>query len=863
MVALSLAMQRAGVPQGRFSKIRAFQIDMGVCVIQSGTTYMTEKSGYRVGRLWHRGGILLGLWLACLSAVGAAFPASAQSGPQFTAAERAWIKRHPVVRIAVEPEWRPIDYLENGKHAGLSAEYLAAVERASGLRFKIVPNTGWSRVKRAVDRAEVDLLPAVSAQFSAGRLGNDILVTTPYYVASTIVITRDSEAVVFQAHRLEGKIVALKGGGALEAAFRNQYPGIKLISLPTTERALELVANGSVDAAVGLDAATLPVVRRKFFGRLHVSGTLPEVPAQISMGIRKDLPLLASIVEKSLNSLNARQTDIMLEKWLEGTNYGEPTPESVVRYYGPQIALILGVLVLLAALAYFALRAREAARRSERDKAMFLAIIGHEIRTPMHAILSSVELLQRTALDDRQAKLSNVAITASESLIALLDDVLEFSKLEARKVQLEKIPTALLDWAHQTLEMVRWRAEAKGLGLTLESQFDPNLIVDIDPTRLRQILLNLLANAIKFTEHGLVRVRLCYPLASQNNIENLTIEVHDTGIGIAPQNQAHIFDAFKQEDIGTTRRFGGTGLGLAICRELVTLMNGTICVRSEPGVFTVFKVKIPARKIDQIDMTGPSPHGHLQGPDVMLTDHAVNTPAGAPTGAGKILVVDDHELARYTIGQQFASLGREAAFAETGTAALQRVASERFDMILLDCDLPDIDGYTVAQRIRDHEAMTGRYTPIIAISASTDQAHQGRCISSGMDGVLAKPIRLDAIRNMLDAWCAPAADQLPPPNAPIMPEANDPETMFRKALEADLAMLEVAIASADWSQARHAAHRIKGAALIMGHQDIADASSELEALITPAANDLGAVKGQVARLIAQHQQLQAKRPGDD
>ncbi|WP_144243883.1 ATP-binding protein [Sphingopyxis sp. MWB1] len=783
--------------------------------------------------------VILCVWIIGW-AVGSnlAAPARAQSQPTFTAAERAWIKAHPIVKVAVEPDWRPVEYIENGRHAGLSAEYLKAVERVTGLRFEVIPNTGWGQVKDPLDRAEVDLLPAVSPQFSAGSLRNRLLITPPYFVAITTVVTRKNEPVIFSIHRLAGKTVAMKGGGAFEYAFRKHYPEIELTIVRSNEEALGLVAKGSADATIGIDTTLLPVMQRKYFGRLHVAGNLPEVPAQIAIGVRKELPLLASIISKSLNSLSAAETEAMVKKWLEDTDYGEPTPEAVAYYYAPQIILVFGILILFAALAYFAMRARKAAQRNERDKANFLAIMGHEIRTPMHAILSSVELLQRTPLNEHQTNLSNVAITASESLIALLDNVLEFSKLEARKVELEKVSTAITDWAYQTVEMMRFRAQEKGLALTLENHCDENLVLDIDPTRLRQVVLNLLANAIKFTEQGSVRLRQSWLPTLGAGTGNFVIEVYDTGIGIAPRNQAHIFDAFKQEEVGTTRRFGGTGLGLTICRELVNLMGGKIDVRSEPGVFTVFTVDIPAREVDASEAGQAS----IQTPLPSATEK------GASTGTGKILVVDDHEFARFTIGQQLATLGHDVVFAETGAEALQRVADERFDIILLDCDLPDIDGYTVAERIRDAEAE--HHTPIIAISASTDHSHQARCITSGMDGVLSKPLRMESLCKMLEIWGAPALD---PSMQTFEPEAIS-KASFKEAFQVDLIMLEEAIASKKWDRAQHAAHRIKGAARIMGHREIGDAAAALEILFASSV-DLGAINACVKALKAKQRHL--------
>lgn len=775
----------------------------------------------------------------------------AQPAPQFTAKEKAWIKQNPVVRIAVEPDWRPLEYLEHGQPAGLSAEYLKAVSRLSGLRFEVVPDIGWNGMERAIRTREVDLFPSISPQFS--MVQQELLITKPYFAGSFAIVTRDNEEIIFDSDRLFGKVVAIKGGGAIEYALATRYPQIKLVTASSTEEALALVADGTAEAAVGLDTTLLPIMRRKFYGRLFVSGTLPEMPAQVAMGIRKDLPILASIVEKSLNSVTARESNEMIATWLDKASYGEPTPQTVLRYYAPYLALVGAAIIALALLVYFALRAKKAALRSEQDKAMFLAIMGHEIRTPVHAILSSVELLAHTKLSEHQAQLSKVATTASESLIALLNDVLEFSRLETREIQLDPVPTAVGPWIRETLELKRWRAEAKGLTLVLEIQCDEDKVLEFDPHRLQQVVLNLLSNAIKFTQKGTVRLRLFYAGSQQGDNGKLTIEVHDTGIGIAPHNQAHIFDAFRQETRETSRRFGGTGLGLAICREIVTLMQGTIGVRSKPGVFTVFTVNIPVRSAsaeEAVPTLGPSRERGRTQDDIALADGGRDDHIQG-TGDNMILVVDDDELARFTIGQQLASLGLSAAFSSSGSEALERVATRRYDMILLDCDLPDLDGYTVAERVRDSERRAGYHTPIIAISASSDQAHQARCFSSGMDGVLSKPLRLKSLRNMINLWCGTNIREADLELSEKKKTTNmvDTQNMFAKAVEADLVLIEKSLRVQDWVYARHAAHRIKGAALVMGHQDTAAIAAEVERML--AANrksNIEAVRQHIATL---------------
>jgi len=769
---------------------------------------------------------------------------AAQSQALFSPEEMAWIKANPVVRTAVDPNFRPVEYMDDGVHKGLSAGYLEAISRLTGLKFEPVPGMAWGKARAALEAHQVDLLPAVSYEHSPRNLDNRILVTSPYFVAATIVVTRERGPVVFDARRLAGQTVATKGGGAFESALRTGYPEIKVLPLASAEAVLAAVLDGTADAAIGTDLMLLPTMRRMYFGQLHVSGTLAELPVQLSMGVRRDLPLLASIVDKSLNALTAKQTDVIVDRWIEGADYGEPTMRAVLQYYAPHALALAAIVLAIALLAGFAWRAKLAANRSERAKAMFLAVMGHEIRTPMQTILSSVELLRRTRLDAEQSKLTTSAVTASEALLSLLDDVLQFSKLEAGKVTPEMVATPIRTWATQSVDMLRRRAEDKGLHLTLALKCPPELQLKIDPTRLRQVLLNLLSNAIKFTERGAITVSVIYQAgklqpgkraATMNRRGTLTLEVHDTGIGMTPAQLRRVFEPFEQADQSTTRRFGGTGLGLAICKKLVTLMGGTIGVRSEPNVQTVFTVTVPVEVCDRVRLTeGTAPASQA---DLTTAEEATNPVADslAPDSLierARILVVDDHEAVRDSIGRQLQTLGCRATMAASASEALALFDPTQFDMVLLDCNLPDLDGYTLAERIRLKETKQGGHTPIIAISALSDAEHQERCFASGMDGVLSKPVRMRQLAQMMEMWCdldLGEEFEMPAPE-PFQRDGDSLHALFQQTMRDDVRMLRHCIRESDWRETARQAHRIKGAALTVAMGEIADAAELIESL---------------------------------
>ncbi|MEM4989172.1 transporter substrate-binding domain-containing protein [Collimonas sp. H4R21] len=763
------------------------------------------------------------LSLALLLVAAARVASAAPNLDLFTPAERAWIAAHPVVHIAVDPDWRPLEYVENGVHKGLTAEYVAAISDLTGIRFSLVPGQSWADARQALIDGRVDLLPAISRQFAPPSLKDIVLFSEPYFVGSTIILATQAEPIIFDARKLNGKVVAIKGGGAYERLLRGRFPEIRLLPLESPEAALQAVADGRAAAAVGVDTAMLPLLRRKYLDTLHISGAIGDLPATVSMGVRKELPELASIVEKSLESLTARQTDNMVEKWLKGTDYGAPSWRTLLKYYGTELIFLAVAIILILLFAQRARNARRAAVQSEQTKTRFLAVMSHEIRTPMNAILSSVELLRRSPLDRRQHELADMAGSASETLLNLLDDVLDLSKLEAHRLLLEEVPTDISALARQAAGMMRVKAEEKKLALQLELPEPGDRDVVIDPARVRQVLINLLSNAIKFTDRGGVTlsIRLLDDAPAPQPQATLQVAVADTGIGLSAEQQARLFQPFVQADSSTTRRYGGTGLGLVICRELIEAMKGTLDFHSEAGVGTVVTFSIPVAMQPRLSVQ-PASAG------VVAPAVAVAAAAAGPT----ILVVDDHPNNRQVIQRQLEELNCNAVLVADGPSALALLETRQFPLVLLDCYLPGMDGYQVARTIRAREQGSGRHQPIIAISAAVDTGHVQRCMESGMDGVLKKPLRLNELQSIVEAWCdVELALREHPPSSPV----SDPVELFRDAAQLDMADIECALESGDFDMLARYIHRMKGAALIAGESMIAEASGRMEEILRSAS----------------------------
>jgi diguanylate cyclase (GGDEF)-like protein len=469
--------------------------------------------------------------------------------------------------------------------------------------------------------------------------------------------------------------------------------------------------------------------------------------------------------------------------------------------------------------------ARDSALRFAKLKADFAATISHEIRTPLNGVIGTLDMLKMSRVNREQQELLGLAWDSSQYLLELINNILDFSRLEAGRMEVDACDFELQPLIDGVMNMFHSLAAQKNLALTARVSNDVPSNLTGDPARIRQVLINLLGNAIKFTEHG--SVTLAVETIEEGRM--LRFGVRDTGIGIAKELQGIVFDSFTQADTSTTRRYGGSGLGLSICKQIVLLLGGKIGVDGAPGHGSEFwftapcivGIPLPARRPD----------------------------ADKPfSRSGRILVAEDNATNQLVATGMLRMLGCTSDIAGNGIEAVEAWRAGGWDLILMDCSMPEMDGLQATHAIRSLEADTDRHVPIIAMTANTLPADIERCLASGMDGHLPKPLTLDALATCLTEWLHWHSDPVPAPDRPSETGGNPQldATVLKRLREIlgtsvseairpfledipnYLIQIETGIAEGNASTLGNIAHAIKGAASNLGAIAMANVARELE-----------------------------------
>ncbi len=647
-----------------------------------------------------------------------------------SAEERRFAEQMPALRVGFDEAHRPYAFLDaHGQASGMAFDYLSLLTRRLGISLGARRGGTWPEVFALARSREVDLLLAVADN---EQRREEFLMVGPWISAPTVLVTRQEAPAVSALRELEGRTVAVLKDGQHRFLLERNYPKVRLLELPTREDLLDAVADGRADGAVSNVSFVVPRLQEGLGAGLKMAGIFPELKSDLYFAVRRDQPMLARLLTRALDSVSDAERAAIAARWAVVTPLLEPNARETLRRAAPWLgALALALLLTLLWGMYLKRQVRrtlaaEHAVQLERDRARalaearaeFITVASHEIRTPANAVLGALELVSRASDGAAQREMLGLAKRSAATLLAFVNNLLDLSKADAGRLAIHLSDDDVAAALREVVDTLEPTAASTGvvLRLTLDPKLAPRLATD--PMRLRQVVMNLVSNALKFTPAGEVRVDAAV-VAEDDRSQRVAITVRDTGVGIPAELVDTLFKPYEQAHTGGGRSLG-TGLGLALCKRLVDKMGGTIELKSEAGRGTQVRIELPMAR-------GTAP-----------------TPASQPLRA---LVVDDDLVQQMLIRAGLEQLGCVVDVCSNGAEGLQMFRLHRHALVLGDCRMPVMDGYEFARRLRAEPG--GDRAFLVGTSADLDD--KSAALDSGMLRVVQKPISRAVLTDLVAA----------------------------------------------------------------------------------------------------------------
>lgn len=641
----------------------------------------------------------------CLYVILVTFSAPAEANMpaiQLTPEEEAFIKVHPEIRLGVDPKFVPFEFIDtDGEYKGITADYIDLLSRATGIKMSVAMGLSWTEAYNKALKSEIDVLPAIG---KTSEREKSFLFSEPYYHFKRVIVIRNSDTKIKGIEDLSGKTVAVQKFSS-HHSYLLLYPDINLSLYDSVETALTSVANGTETAFLGNLATTHYLINSTGLTNLKFIAFESDKQQSLFFAVRKDWPELVSIINKGLETITEEQRISINNKWIDVDNEVD---------YGPIIKKLMWIgffiFVIWAVSLYWILQlkkeilirkkiqedlemAKIEAEAANNIKSSFMARMSHEIRTPLNAITGMAYLLKKSETSLTRKMYIEKIIHASNNMLSIINDILDYSKIEAGKMELESVSFNMDDLLKSVVDIVSYKIDERGIGFELSK--DPRIPTWFygDPKRIEQILINLINNAAKFTEEGKISFEIRLTARDKDDC-HLMFSITDTGIGMSEEQIKNLFTPFSQADASINRRFGGTGLGLSIVKNLVENMKGEIRIFSTEGVGSTFIVNINLK----VDSEKEKIHSRE-----MSAYYFKNI---------KTLVLEKTGANMNIIDSYLSSLGMQCELTtseESSRIMLETVNkqySNPFDLFILDYDTPAEKGFSYVEKLRQNKRIT-------------------------------------------------------------------------------------------------------------------------------------------------------------
>ncbi len=670
------------------------------------------------------------------------YAASTEEKVILTKKEQLWLDRHPHILVSGAPDCAPLSYLDkSGRYVGIVAEYLKIISEKSDLKFETIPSENWSNALQMIQQGRVDIINAITR---VSGQANNLNVTDGYIQTEAVLVTRNDIQFLKRLEDIDDERLGTIQNFVTAEYLQRDYPSLPLQLYDNAAVGLQALSHGDIDIFI-IDIPTFEYYCQKLsLANLKISGVTPYV-FQIAFGVTKENPELLSILNKTLGLISQKEKNHIYNSWI--------TQQKPLIDYSLVWKIALGAGVFLILLFSWNRRlthevtlrkqAEDAALQASRAKSDFLANMSHEIRTPMNSVLGFAELLDNMINDPEQKSYLKSIRTSGRALMEIINDILDLSKIEARKMAIKPEPLSIKGLFVEMDNLFKARIAQKNLQFSFQLAEDFPPYVNMDPVRLRQVLINLIGNALKFTEKGSIRL-LCHDVQidEETNSIDFTLTVADTGMGVPLDQQQGIFNKFEQQEGLDNARYGGTGLGLSICRSFTELMGGSISVKSSPGQGSDFSVAFTNIPIAEEN----------------IVQEASGSMSVSQFKPANVLIADDVKDNRRLVTGHFKGSSVQFYEAGNGREALELLLQVPMDMVFMDLRMPVLNGYETITAMKQNEA--SQHIPVVAFTASVMGEDLEKVNQYGFDAYLRKPVsRQELLR--VAAQFLPFADSQP------------------------------------------------------------------------------------------------------